>query len=156
MKRFNAGFRRNRMVAGVPYALTMPADHVERFEIAAQTIPVALWNDWREQRASRTSTLASWAAQTGVPVAVLATANALDENTTVGPTTRLLLPGHEVEFAEVTTNAPMYVVKPGDTLAGIAQKQRMPLAQIKRLNPTLDAKSLHPGDRVHVGANGAD
>jgi hypothetical protein len=32
----------------------------------------------------------------------------------------------------------------------------MPLAQIKRLNPTLDAKSLHPGDRVHVGAHDAD
>jgi membrane-bound lytic murein transglycosylase D len=156
MKRLNAAFRRNRMVAGVPYELTMPADHVERFEIAAQTIPVALWNDWREQRASRTSSLASWAAQVGVPVAVLAAANALDENAAVGPTTRLLLPGHEVEIAETTTSAPMYVVKPGDTLAGIAQKQRMPLAQIKRLNPKLDAKSLHPGDRVHVGAHDAD
>lgn len=156
MKRLNAAFRRNRMVAGAPYALTMPADHVERFETAAQTIPVALWNDWREQRASRTSTLASWAAQSGVPVAVLAAANALDESGTVGPTTRLLLPGHEIEMAEATTTAPMYVVKPGDTLAGIAQKQRMPLAQIKRLNPTLDAKSLHPGDRVHVGAHDAD
>jgi len=35
-------------------------------------IPVALWNDWREQKAARTSGLASWATEVGIPVAVLA------------------------------------------------------------------------------------
>jgi membrane-bound lytic murein transglycosylase D len=156
MKRLNAAYRRNRMIATLPYALTMPADRVDRFQVAAQTVPVALWNDWREQRAARTSGLASWAAEVGVPVAVLALANGVEESTTVGPTTRLLLPGHEIEIAEAMPRAPTYVVRSGDTLAGIAQRQRMPLAQIKKLNPTLEGKSLHPGDRVHIGAHDAD
>jgi membrane-bound lytic murein transglycosylase D len=156
MKRLNAAYRRNRMIASAPYALTMPSGNVDRFQAAAEAVPVAFWNDWREQRAARTSGLASWAAEVGVPVAVLAAANALDESTTVGPTTRLLLPGQEIAIADATPSAPTYVVKPGDTLTGIAQKQRIPLVQIKRLNPTLEGKSLHPGDRVHVGAHDAD
>ena len=57
----------------------MPAASVDRFQAAAQAIPVALWNDWREQRAARTSGLASWAAEVGIPVAVLAAANAIGE-----------------------------------------------------------------------------
>ena len=78
---------------------------MDRFQAAAQNrFLSSLWNDWREQRAARTSGLASWAAEIGVPVAVLALANGVEESTTVGPTTRLLLPGHEIEIAEATPN----------------------------------------------------
>ena len=155
MKRLNAAYRRNRMVAGAPHALLMPADHVERFRSATTTIPVALWNDWREQRAARTSGLASWAAEIGIPVAVLAAANAVAEGTTIGPTTRLLLPGREAGAADTAART-TYVVKAGDTLAGIAQRQGIPLARIQRLNPTLAGNSLHPGDRVRLDARDAD
>ena len=103
------------------------------------------------------ATLASWAAQVGIPVAVLAAANALDESATVGPTTRLLLPGHEIEIAEATGER-ADVRRETRRYAGRASRRSsgMPLAQIKRLNPTLDAKPCSPGDRLHVGAHDAD
>jgi membrane-bound lytic murein transglycosylase D len=156
MKRLNAAYRRNRMVAGMPYELLMPADSVERFQNAAQVIPVALWNDWREQRAMRTGGLASWAAEVGIPVAVLATANAIGEETTIGPTTRLLVPGREKDTAEPATPAATYLVKPGDTLSSIAQRNRVKMAELKRLNPSIDGKRLHPGDRLRITGESAD
>lgn len=156
MKRLNAAYRRNRMVPGMPYELFMPAASVDRFQASAQTIPVELWNDWREQRAARTSGLASWAAEVGIPVAVLAAANAVEESSTIGPTTRLLLPGRERGTVDTAAPTTTYVVKPGDTLTGIAQRQGIPLAQIQRLNPTIAGKSLHPGDRVRLGTRDSD
>jgi len=158
LKRLNAGYRRNRMATGVDYRLLMPADRVERFHSVAQTIPVDLWNDWREQRAARTSGIASWAAEAGVPVAVLAAANALAENTTIAPTTRLLLPGREAatETTDSPSRANVHVVKSGDTLSGIAHRYDVPLAQLKRLNPAVNGKLLRPGARLRVEATAAD
>ena len=156
MKRLNAAYRRNRMVSGLPYELLMPADTVERFQSAAQAIPVAYWNDWREQKASRTSGLASWAAEVGIPVAVLAAANAIGESSTVAPSTRLLLPGRDKDESADATAAPAtHVVKSGDTLSGVASRYHVSLAELKRLNPRLASKPLHPGDRLKV-AGGAD
>jgi membrane-bound lytic murein transglycosylase D len=156
MKRLNAAYRHHRMVAGPPYELLMPADRVERFQSAAQAIPVALWNDWREQRAARTSGLASWAAEVGIPVAVLAAANAVGESTTIAPSTRLLLPGRDAETDDAPSITATHVVKPGDTLTGIAHRYNVSLAQIRRLNPGIDGRRLHPGDRLRVTADRAD
>jgi membrane-bound lytic murein transglycosylase D len=154
LKRYNAAYRRNRMVSGMPYQLLMPASSVERFQVGAQAIPVALWNDWREQKAARTSGLASWAAEVGIPVAVLAAANSMGEGETVGPTTRLLLPGRDKEIAETPARSSTYVIKSGDTPTSIAHECGVSLADLKRMNPTLDAKRLKPGVRLRVG--GAD
>ncbi|HJT97991.1 MAG TPA: LysM peptidoglycan-binding domain-containing protein, partial [Rhodanobacteraceae bacterium] len=158
LKRFNAGYRRNRMAASAPHRLVMPADRVERFRAAAQGIPVALWNDWREERAARTSGLASWAAEVGIPVAVLAAANAIGSDRTVGPTTRLLLPGREPEPREPDARSSrrnVHVVKSGDTLSSIAHRYDLSIAELKRLNPKAHAL-LHPGDTLRVEAAGAD
>ncbi|MET0232244.1 MAG: LysM domain-containing protein, partial [Rhodanobacteraceae bacterium] len=148
--------RRNRMVSGMPYELLMPAASVDRFQAAAQAIPVELWNDWREQKASRTSGLASWAAEVGIPVAVLAAANALHESETVGPTTRLLLPGRDTSVPEKAAPASTtYVVKSGDTPSTIARTCGVSIAQLKRMNPRLDPKRLKPGEKLRV-ADAAD
>jgi len=152
LKRYNAAYRRNRMVAGMPYQLLMPASSVERFQAAAQAIPVAFWNDWREQKAARTSGLASWAAEVGIPVAVLAAANSMGESETVGPTTRLLLPGRDADAPEKAAHSSTYVIKSGDTPTSIAHECGVSLAELKRMNPTLDAKRLKPGVRLRVGA----
>ena len=53
MQRYNAAYRRHRMVPGKPYALLMPAASVDRFRATAELIPAPLWNDWREERAAR-------------------------------------------------------------------------------------------------------
>ena len=152
MKRYNAAYRRNRMVSGMPYQLLMPSSSVEKFQLAAQAIPVALWNDWREQKAARTSGLASWAAEVGIPVAVLAAANSMGESETVGPTTRLLLPGRDMDVAEKPARASSYVIKTGDTPTSIAHACGVPLAELKRMNPALDPKRLKPGERLRLGA----
>jgi membrane-bound lytic murein transglycosylase D len=162
MKRFNAGYRRNRMPPGAPHRLMIPADRVTGFELAAQSIPVAYWNDWREQRAARTSGIGSFAAEVGVPVAVLALANAVGEQTTVLPSTQLLLPGRDAASdraaaaSDKAERARVHVVKSGDSLSSIAHRYEIPLTQLKRLNPSKAGKLLHPGDRLQVGAGDTD
>ena len=158
MKRLNAAYRRNHMPANVPHQLLMPADRVPGFETAAQAIPVALWNDWREQRAARTSGIGSFAAEVGVPVAVVATANGVGEQTTIVPSTRLLLPGRDSASeaskaaADEVQRARVHVVKSGDSLSSIAHRYEIPVTQLKRLNPSMKSNLLHPGDRLQVGA----
>lgn len=151
MKRYNAAYRRNRMVSAMPYQLLMPASSIDKFQTAAQAIPVALWNDWREQKAARTSGLASWAAEVGIPVAVLAAANSMGESETVGPTTRLLLPGHDPDVPDKPARSSTYVIKAGDTPSSIAHTCGVSLAELQRMNPKLDAKRLKPGVRLRVG-----
>jgi LysM repeat protein len=43
-----------------------------------------------------------------------------------------------------------YIVKSGDTLSAISIKTGVPLATIQRLNPKLDADTLHAGQRVRL------
>jgi LysM repeat protein len=43
-----------------------------------------------------------------------------------------------------------YVVQPGDVLSQIAVKTGVPLAEIQRLNPTVEAQSLHAGQRIRL------
>jgi LysM repeat protein len=43
-----------------------------------------------------------------------------------------------------------YVVKSGDTLSAISIKTGVTLITIKRLNPKLDADTLHAGQRVRL------
>jgi LysM repeat protein len=43
-----------------------------------------------------------------------------------------------------------YVVKPGDTPSGIAEKTGVPLSQILELNPDLDDQSLTVGDKIRL------
>ncbi|NCT67913.1 MAG: transglycosylase SLT domain-containing protein [Rhodanobacteraceae bacterium] len=156
-RRLNAGYRRNRMPPDGPHRLLLPESSLARFHATADAIPVALWNDWHEERAVRTSGIGSWASQLGLPVAVLAAANALDPNTSVNPSMRLLLPGREADpppddaAARASARSPrVHVVAAGDTLSHVARRYSIPLARLKRLNP--QAGTLRPGDRLRLSA----
>ena len=46
----------------------------------------------------------------------------------------------------------IYVVKSGDTLSAIAEKTGVPLSVIERLNPDIDAQTLHAGQKVKLAA----
>jgi membrane-bound lytic murein transglycosylase D len=156
VRHWNAGYRRNRMAADAPHRLLLPAASIARFREASDAVPLVLWNDWREERAARTSGIGSWAAQIGVPVAVLAAANALDENATVMPSTTLLLPGHEAEPAEDAPRKPsrkprVHVVAAGDTLSRVAQRYSIPLERLKRMNPQARG-TLHVGQPIRLEA----
>ena len=44
----------------------------------------------------------------------------------------------------------VYVVKPGDTPSGIAQKTGVTLEQLEKANPSLDPQLLAPGQRIKL------
>lgn len=50
-----------------------------------------------------------------------------------------------------TSDGPrFYVVKDGDVLSAIAAETGVPLEQIEALNPTVDAQTLHAGQRIKL------
>lgn len=156
VQRWNAGYRRSRMPAAAAHTLWLPKDSIARFELAAAAMPVELWGDWREQRVASSSGIGTWATQFGIPVAVLAAANALDEDATVMRESALLLPGRDPDPVEdVARNSPQersVVIRSGDTLSQIAQRNAIPLGQIKRLNPGATG-ILRPGQRLRLGSS---
>jgi membrane-bound lytic murein transglycosylase D len=157
LRRFNAGYRRNRMPDANLHRLLLPSANIARFQAASEAVPQTLWSDWREEQAARTSGLASWATQLGVPVDVLAKANAIDETTTVLPNTRLLLPGREAHAQVETDKAPakgahQHVIVAGDTLSGVAHRYSIPLQQLKRMNPRASG-TLRLGDKLRLEAD---
>ena len=156
LRRWNAAYRRNRMPDSGPHRLLLPEERVERFQTAADAIPPMLWNDWREEPARRTSGIASWAAQLGIPVATLAAANAVGEDATVTPATRLLLPGREPEVADEDASATRakgsrrsHVIVAGDSLSSIAHRYAIPLRRLRQLNPNANG-TLHLGQRLRL------
>ncbi len=155
VQRWNAGYRRSRMPAAAAHRLWLPKDSIARFELAAAAVPVELWGDWREQRVASSSGIGTWATQLGVPVAVLAAANALDEDATVTRESALLLPGRDPDPVEdVARNSAQersVVIRSGDTLSRIAKRNAVPLNQIKRLNPGATGV-LRPGQRLRLGS----
>ena len=44
----------------------------------------------------------------------------------------------------------VYVVKPGDTPSGIAEKTGVSLEQLEKANPDLDPQLLAPGQRIRI------
>jgi LysM repeat protein len=52
--------------------------------------------------------------------------------------------------AKKTKRRRAYTVKSGDTLSAISIKTGVPLATIQRLNPKLEADTLHAGQRVRL------
>ena len=43
-----------------------------------------------------------------------------------------------------------YVVKPGDVLSAIAARYGTTVQELERLNPTIDAAALHPGQKLKL------
>lgn len=154
LRRWNAGHRRNRMAFGTSRRLLLPGTAAERFHTAATALPLAYWTDWREEPAPNGGGIGSWAAQIGVPVAVLALANSMDENAKIGRNARLLVPGREPEPAteavRVEKGPRTHVVAAGDTLSGIARRYKIALKDLRRWNPRA-AGTLHLGDRLRLG-----
>lgn len=67
-----------------------------------------------------------------------ATTGATQTGTTSGPASH----GH--------ATARYYVVHSGDVLSGIAAATNVPLSRIEQLNPSVDAQSLHAGQKIKL------
>jgi LysM repeat protein len=68
-------------------------------------------------------------------------------------------PANKTEPAATATATPtaankrkrkVYVVKPGDTPSGIAEKTGVSLEQLEKANPDLDPQLLAPGQRIRI------
>lgn len=153
VRRWNAGHLGNRMVPTGKPRLLLPALAVDRFHAAVAQLPMAYWSEWREQAAPQGGGIGKWAAEIGVPVTVLALANALDVDATVGRNTRILVPGREPEPAADDTRKAKprtHVVVAGDTLSGVARRYHVALKDLRRWNPRATG-TLHLGDRLRLG-----
>ena len=69
---------------------------------------------------------------------------ATSERTTTGPSTTTTTPRATKHHKRT------YIVKDGDVLSQIAIKTGVPLATIQQLNPTVDAQSLHAGQKIKL------
>ena len=59
-------------------------------------------------------------------------------------------PRNEQTRNEPKVEGDTYVVVPGDTFTGIAQKTGIPLAKLERLNPDLDTATLNAGQQIKL------
>ena len=59
-------------------------------------------------------------------------------------------PRNEQPRNEPTVEGDTYVVVPGDTFTGIAEKTGIPLAKLERLNPDLDTGTLNAGQQIKL------
>ena len=67
--------------------------------------------------------------------------------TTVQTTSTVARHGHSGSAA---SNATFYVVKPGDSLLGIAAKTGVSITAIEALNPHLNPNKLQPSQRIRL------
>lgn len=148
LRRWNAAYRHNRMPDDVPHRLLLPQARIGGFLAAAQAIAPDAWNDWHEERATRTAGIDTWAIGLGIAPAMLAAANGVAPGTTVVPGTRLLLPGRE---NEPEPRARMHVIAAGDTLSGVARRYSIPLRRLRALNPQAHG-TLRLGQKLRLDA----
>jgi LysM repeat protein len=74
-----------------------------------------------------------------------------DNSSSSGSTsTQQSKPAKKATAAKKARKRRMYTVKSGDTLSAIAVKTGVSLEAIQRLNPKLDADTLHAGQRVRL------
>src|SRR5262245_31799411 len=59
-------------------------------------------------------------------------------------------PGSEPTTTAATARRRFYTIKPGDTLSAIAAQFDTTEEQLQQLNPSVDALSLVPGQRIRV------
>ena len=135
------------VISKVPVALHTPlmsgANAIHGIVVVGAVLVTAAADSW-------------WAYLLGGIACFFAAANAIDEGSTVGPSQRLLLPGRDSAEDPAPPAESTHVVRAGDTLTSVAHRYHVPLAEIRKLNPSAGARTLHPGDRLRIRAIDAD
>jgi LysM repeat protein len=88
-----------------------------------------------------------------VAVYTVAQGGSTSDGTTTRTSTNRRSPGTAIGTSvkhPATGKAKVYVVKPGDVLSAIAEKTGVSVAEIQRLNPSVDAAALHPGEKLRL------
>ncbi|MCL6595335.1 MAG: LysM peptidoglycan-binding domain-containing protein [Firmicutes bacterium] len=103
-------------------------------------------------------TLSAIAARLGVSLAALERANGLGPTSLLQIGQRLTIPGAAAPAAparSTTGSGAVYVVRPGDTLSGIAQRTGVPLSRLYALNGLGPDSVLQIGQRLRLGPQAA-
>jgi LysM repeat protein len=86
-------------------------------------------------------------------IAILVIVNGSSSSSGGSPKTSSTATGSSTTSTTTTTSAKTkrsYRVKQGDVLSQIAVKTGVPLDEIQRLNPNIDAQSLHAGQKIKL------
>jgi LysM repeat protein len=86
-------------------------------------------------------------------IAILVIVNGHSSSSGGGPTTSNTTSGSSTTTTTTQTGKKAkrsYRVKQGDVLSQIAVKTGVPLEEIQRLNPNVDAQSLHAGQKIKL------
>lgn len=131
------------------FHLLIPAGTERAFDENIQQVPEEKWTSWRLHATEQGETLSDIAKHYRVTVAALEAANHLEPHATV-PAGFLL----DVPTAPPVVRMVRYRVQRGDTLAGIADRFDVTVAQIRRWNH-ISGPSVRRGTRLRIYAGGA-
>jgi len=103
-------------------------------------------------------TLVGIAARHGVSVSQLATANGIAANAWVYVGQRLKIPGASQSSTAASASSSTggtYVVRPGDSLGGIAARYRITVSQLARANGLHTSSWVYAGQRLRIPTTGS-
>jgi len=130
------------------FELNLPAGTAKQFQDNIRQVPVEKWTSWRLHPVGNGETLAEVARHYRVTLAALESANHLPAHASV-PAGLLL----NVPTAPPAVRLVRYRVQRGDTLAGIADRFDVTVAQLKHWN-SIQGNSVPRGSRLKIYAGG--
>jgi membrane-bound lytic murein transglycosylase D len=149
IRTLNPVLLRNMTPNGSGFHLLIPAGKAHAFGENIQQVPEDKWTSWRLHAAEQGETLSDIARHYRVTVPALEAANHLEAHAAV-PAGFLL----DVPTAPPVVRMVRYRVQRGDTLAGIADRFDVTVAQIRRWNH-ISGAHVRRGTRLRIYAGGA-
>lgn len=104
---------------------------------------------YRLLRPASGESLEALAERYGTTLAVIQMANGLMTDVVTGSDQPIVVP-QGVQALEPPRRLTPYTARPGDTLAALAEKNKIPLALLEADNPVLARRGLLPGDVVFI------
>jgi membrane-bound lytic murein transglycosylase D len=150
----NPAFRRNISSPAASSTAYVPPDNLAAALTWVASDQARALTGWKEYTVKKGDTLASIAKRHKTSVAAIREANAFTQLPARG--TSILLPGSGA--AEKASSSPAgagdYIVQPGDTLSGLAQRWGRDVQSIRRANRMQAGESaLKPGQRILLPGN---
>ncbi|MEW6313697.1 MAG: transglycosylase SLT domain-containing protein [Pseudomonadota bacterium] len=158
----NPGFSRPVITQNGTQTLLLPVDKAEVFNenLENHEAPLLSWQVYRAKRGEKFDRIA---ARHGLSAGYLKQINGIPQRNRVAfpgqpllvPTRKTLATADFPAISNIEYTVPKrravasYVVRKGDTLAGIAQRHRLSVAQLKSWN-RLRGDRIHPGQRLHL------
>jgi len=163
--RLNAGFRRWLSPPDGPHRILLPSDRASIGKQALAALPPQERLRWRRHRVQSGDTLVALAARYRLDAAVLADLNDLQHERplAIGENLRIPVPlypskNYRSSLYRHAFSSPepppgrgrhlRYTVRKGDSLWSIGRRHGVSISQLRRWNPMLRGKYLHPGRKL--------